>query len=165
MRKSALALVPLILVAAFATEGLYRRPSPNPIRPRDDNSSTSVTEPPGSASRSEQTTDQWASNLFFGVFSHDFGSVPFGTELKHRFKMKNIYAVPLQITGIRHSCGCLSFSTSHANRKPLPPGEEGWIDIEVDSRRITGYKKIKIYITVGREFNSTAGLDITVDVR
>jgi hypothetical protein len=31
------------------------------------------------------------------VVVHDFGTVPYGTTLNHRFPMTNIYKVPMQV--------------------------------------------------------------------
>src|SRR5262249_12966834 len=50
----------------------------------------------------------WADKLFPDGTSHDFGSVPRGTQLFYRFKMTNIYKVPLEIMATRTSCGCVS---------------------------------------------------------
>ncbi len=43
----------------------------------------------------------WAEKLFGGVTSHDFGNVPHGAQVKYSFKVKNIYAVPLEFTDVR----------------------------------------------------------------
>jgi hypothetical protein len=104
----------------------------------------------------------WGQKVFFGVTGHDFGTVPYGAQLKHRFKMRNIYAVPLELTQIRPSCGCLSFTPS---AKTLGPKEEGYIDIIMDGRRFKGPKLVHLYVTFGPQFVSTADLAITANTR
>jgi hypothetical protein len=104
----------------------------------------------------------WAQKVFFGVANHDFGTVPRGAQLKHRFKMKNIYAVPLEVTNIRSTCGCL---TATPNPKTLQPQQEGWIDVTMDGRRFTGHKTLTLYITVGPEYVSTAAIVISANAR
>ena len=50
----------------------------------------------------------WADKMFKGETTHDFGSVPRGAQLFHRFKITNIYAVRLEIVQVRTSCGCVT---------------------------------------------------------
>jgi hypothetical protein len=104
----------------------------------------------------------WAQKLFAGPASHDFGTCPHGAKLKHRFPMKNIYAVPLQITDLRTSCRCL---TATASKGTLKPQEEGYIDILMDAATFKGPKTITVYVTVGPEFVSTAALVISANAR
>lgn len=104
----------------------------------------------------------WAQKIFMGVSSHDFGTCPRGAQLKHRFKMKNIYAVPLHITNIRTSCGCM---TATPNKKILQPQEEGYVDIHMDGTRFTGQKSINLFVTVGPKFISTAVINVTANAR
>ena len=54
----------------------------------------------------------WADKLFGGVTAHDFGVVPRGAQLKHSFKITNIYKEPLEITQVRVSCDCLTATAS-----------------------------------------------------
>jgi hypothetical protein len=104
----------------------------------------------------------WAQKIFLGVTNHEFGNCPRGAQLKHRFVMRNIYAVPLEITGIRSSCGCLTYTPSTMK---LQPQEEGYIDINMDGRKFTGPKAIQLYITVGPQYISTAVIQVTANAR
>ncbi len=53
------------------------------------------------------TTPAWAQSAtwldkgFKGGTGHDFGSVPRGAELNHKFELTNIWAVPLEIVSVR----------------------------------------------------------------
>src|SRR2546423_15301678 len=79
----------------------------------------------------------WAEKMFKDGVSHDFGSVPRGAQLQHRFTMTNPYAVPLEVTITRISCGCV---TATATTKTLDPKGTGDIDVTMDARRFTGAK-------------------------
>src|SRR5262249_24853177 len=107
-------------------------------------------------------SEPWANKLFEGTTRHDFGTVPRGAQLKYSFKMRNIYKVPLEITNIRVSCGCL---TATPTVKVIQPGDTGSLDINMDGTRFTGYKPITIYVTVGPEYVSTAVLNVTANQR
>jgi hypothetical protein len=76
--------------------------------------------------------------------------------------MTNIYAVPLQITDTRVSCGCVTVTPS-AN--VLQPKQTGHIDVTMDARRFTGPKTVNILITVGPQFTSTATLQVSANSR
>jgi len=108
-------------------------------------------------------TGAWANKVFEakGSTSHDFGKVPRGTQVTHRFLLKNIYAVPIDITDTRVSCGCVTVT---ASGKTLQPNEEGHINVVLDTRRFSGPKAITIYVGVrGKGYSSTARLQVTGD--
>lgn len=107
-------------------------------------------------------TGAWADKLFGGDLSHDFGVVPRGAQLKHTFKITNIYKVPLDIGAIRVTCGCL---TAKAAVKTLQPQESTTLDIHMDATRFNGAKTIKIFVEVGPQYVSTATLTVTANAR
>src|SRR5688500_17063790 len=88
----------------------------------------------------------WANKLFKDQTSHDFGTVARGAQLYHRFPLTNIYAVPLEITNVRVSCGCL---TATPSAKVRGPREAGHIDVLMDTRRFNGQKAVTIHVSVG----------------
>jgi hypothetical protein len=104
----------------------------------------------------------WAEKLFQGVTAHDFGTVAHGAQLKYSFALKNIYAVPLEITNVRVTCGCL---TVRPSTKLLASGSTATLNMTMDARRFTGPKDIKVYVSVGPEFVSTAVLRVTANAR
>lgn len=106
--------------------------------------------------------DNWANKLFKGTTGHDFGSVPKGAQLYHRFTMTNIYAVPLEITNVRTSCGCVTPTTS---AQTLQPRETAYLDIKMDTRVFTGPRTVSVYVTVGPQFISTATLRVSANSR
>jgi len=109
-------------------------------------------------------TGAWADKMFKGNTSFDFGTVARGAQMTHSFPLTNIYAVPLEITDIRGSCSCLSFTSS---KKKLEPSEVGTIDINIDGRKLTDPKvySYTIYVTVGPQYVSTATLSLKVRPR
>jgi hypothetical protein len=107
-------------------------------------------------------SQSWADKMFGGTTSHDFGSVPRGAQLFHRFTMTNIYAVPLEIVSARTSCGCATVTPSV---KVLQPREKATIDVTMDAHRFTGPKTISVYVTVGPEYTSTATLQVSANSR
>ncbi|MCI0377408.1 MAG: DUF1573 domain-containing protein [Gemmataceae bacterium] len=104
----------------------------------------------------------WADKLFANQTTHDFGNVPRGAQLKHSFKITNIYKVPLEISNIRVTCGCLSV---RGHPRVLQPNESADFTINMDANRFTGPKTVRAYVTVGPEYVSTATLTLSANAR
>lgn len=119
----------------------------------------------GASSASAQSTD-WAAKMFVapkgGSTTHDFGMVPRGAQLYYRFPMMNIWQVPIEITSLRTSCGCVTASTATTLLKPR---EVGYLDVTMNAHRFTGAKSVTIYVTVGPEYISTASLQVSANSR
>jgi hypothetical protein len=103
----------------------------------------------------------WAEKMFKDA-SHDFGNVPRGAQLYHRFTITNIYAVTMEITDIKPGCTC---TTATPSKRVLAPRESATIDVSVDATRFTGPKTVDIKVSVGPEFISTAVLKVTANSR
>ncbi len=98
---------------------------------------------------------------------HDFGVVPQGTILTHRFEMENIYKVPIVIDGeLKPTCGCV---TVVGYSQKMDSREKGFIDIQMDSRKFgnngIGAKQVQIPVHFksagpGPVFMSTATLQL-----
>jgi hypothetical protein len=110
-----------------------------------------------SAAATAQGTS-WADKMFKGTTNHDFGGVPRGAQLYHRFPMTNIWAVPIEIMNVRVSCGCV---TATPTSQVLKPKETGYLDVLMDGRRFTGPKVVSIYLLVGPQYISTATLRVS----
>jgi hypothetical protein len=104
----------------------------------------------------------WADKMFGSDMTHDFGVVARGAQLKYSFKMTNIWKEPLQITEVKVSCGCLKAEPS---TKLLQPSETATLHISMDGRQFAGPKTIKIYVTVGPKYISTATLTVSANAR
>jgi hypothetical protein len=115
------------------------------------------------ATPSSAPAQAWAEKMFKDKdgkdnLTHNFGNVARGSQLYHRFKINNIYAVDMEITNVRTSCTCMTVTPSV---KVLKPREEGYIEIVMDTRRFTGAKTVSIHISVGPQFTSTAELKVS----
>jgi hypothetical protein len=110
-------------------------------------------------------TGAWADKIFLtggGQTSHDFGTVARGAQLVHSFPFTNIYTVPLEITNIRVTCGCV---TATPSTRVLKPQEKAQLQIVMDSRRFSGPKSVTVYVTVGPQYISTAAIRLTANAR
>lgn len=111
--------------------------------------------------------DGWANKMFQDggkvVTHHDFGTVPKGAVLAHRFPVTNIYSVPLQITHVSVSCGCVDLKPMNIANNTLQPRQTGFIDVTMDTRRFSGPKQVTAYVTVMNQqqnYFSTATLTV-----
>jgi hypothetical protein len=120
------------------------------------------------AGRAQEEPVPWAQKFFSKetpaprVVVHDFGTVPHGTTLVHRFPVTNIYQVPMQITEIRKSCGCVEAAPSAS---VLQARETGYVEVTMDARKFTGNKDVSVYVTFGPQFVSTATLMVKANSR
>jgi hypothetical protein len=104
----------------------------------------------------------WAEKMFDRKVTHEFGTVPRGAQLFHRFPITNIYAVRMEIVSVQSGCGCVS---AEASKRVLEPRETAYIDVNMDGRRFTGSKAVMVRVTVGPEFVSTAELRVSAFCR
>lgn len=79
-------------------------------------------------------------------FTHkdfDFGLIYQGEKVLHKFKFKNVGNSPLVISDVSATCGC---TVPTYSKKPLAPGEEGYIQVKFDSsgRRGMQHKSVTI---------------------
>jgi Protein of unknown function (DUF1573) len=108
------------------------------------------------------SADGWAEKMFKDGLTHDFGVVPRGAQLVHRFTITNIYAVRMEITGIKSGCGCVSASMA---KRVLESKESAVLEVRMDGKRFAGPKTVGVSVTVGPEFISTAELKVTANGR
>jgi len=104
----------------------------------------------------------WAEKMFKEGLTHDFGTVPRGAQLVHKFRMTNIYAVEMKITGIKSGCGCV---TATAEKEALAPRESTWLEVRMDGRRFAGAKEVGVRVTVGPNFISSAEVKVKANSR
>jgi len=118
--------------------------------------------------------EPWANKLFSAGTSKDFGTVAKGAQLKHTFKVTNIYKVPLEITKVQPGCGCVSVTDPagvdmvldlRKAVRVIEPSESIYLHINMDSRRFDGPKTVTISVTVGPHYISTAVLNVQATTR
>jgi hypothetical protein len=137
MRTGALAAFCFLLATLSLTAQ-----TPLPIQP-----GVSV-QPPGPQSPDQPAS--WAAKIFDkenGIIptGHNFGTVPKGAMLQHRFAVTNIYAVPLAIS-CEVSCNCVSVNP---RSQVLQPKQQGVLDITMDTMRFnTQQKSVNVNVRV-----------------
>ncbi|GAB3663721.1 hypothetical protein GCM10028791_39180 [Echinicola sediminis] len=80
----------------------------------------------------------------FPEMEHDFGSISQGKVIEHEFKFKNEGQAPLVISNIQASCGC---TTPDWSKKPIKPGEEGYVKVSFNSAGKSGAQSPTVTIT------------------
>lgn len=106
--------------------------------------------------------DDWAAKMFNGKLTHDFGTIPRGSERVHKFPITNIYAVRMEITSVKSGCGCV---TATPSKRVLEPRETAEIEVRMDAKRFTGPKTVGVRVHVGPEYVSSAELRVTATSR
>lgn len=91
---------------------------------------------------------------------HDFGTVIEGETVAHTYKIKNTGKSPLILADVIPTCGC---TVPDFSKKPIPPGEEGEIQIAFHSANQKGtVHKTIIVVTNGEEEKATISFDAQV---
>lgn len=82
----------------------------------------------------------------FGETVHDFGTVPRGSQLLHRFQWRNTTTQALELVEYQRSCGCTSVSISPHT---VEPGQLGFIDMHMDTKPFAGDKSVNLSLVFG----------------
>ena len=113
------------------------------------------------------TAQSWANKILGGTQETplvlDFGTIAKGTQLQKTYQMKNIYKVPLQITDIRVSCGCV---VAEPSSKTLEAGGVANL-VKMDGGRFDGPKTVNVHVTFGPgpQYISTASILVNANAR
>lgn len=91
----------------------------------------------------------------------DFGTVDEGEIVKHVFKFKNVGSEPLVISNCKGSCGC---TVPTWPKEPIPPGANGEINVEFNSRGKVGSQSKRVTVTANTNPTETF-LEIRGEVR
>ncbi len=87
---------------------------------------------------------KWAQALF-SESGHDFGPVPRGAIVRHKFILTNRLQEAINILDVRASCGCTS---GFASVGTVPPGQQAYIEAQMDTRNFTGMKATTLTVTL-----------------
>jgi hypothetical protein len=116
--------------------------------------------------RPATAADSWANKIFGGqpgaAVVQDFGVVAGGAQLQAKLRMTNIYKVPLEITHIEVSCGCVK---AEPDMKILQPNQTAELIINMDGTRFQGQKQVSVSVTFGPKFISTATILVKANAR
>jgi hypothetical protein len=100
----------------------------------------------------------WAESLFAETH-HDFGAVPRGSVVTHRFLLNNRTAEVVQLVDVHASCGCTS---GKILTPKVPPGTTGIVEAQMDTRNFVGLKPTKLFVTVVTESGKQAEVALAV---
>ncbi|MBN2667785.1 MAG: DUF1573 domain-containing protein [Bacteroidales bacterium] len=92
-------------------------------------------------------------NLPVFKFDHtdfDFGLIFEGEKVMHKFKFSNVGKTDLVISDVTASCGC---TVPKYSRKPVKPGDEGFIEVEFDSSGRKGQQHKTVTIVANTQPN------------
>jgi len=89
----------------------------------------------GGCMRSAPRTARQPPQIVFEETSVDFGRVPRGTVVEHRFAVRNAGGLRLTIDNLRSACGCVA---AVAPAPMLRPGATGTLDVRYDTSRDAG---------------------------
>ena len=104
---------------------------------------------------------QGKATIEFERITHDYGTFKEESGPQtYTFKFKNKGNVPLILNNVQPSCGC---TTPEWIRKPIPPGEEGYIKVSYDPKGRPGSFNKSIRVISNAE-NSTVNLFIKGEV-
>ena len=104
----------------------------------DENLSTDVIE--NSASADENSSKEEQPRIVFEKTEHDFGKVIDGEIVSYSFQFTNKGDADLVITSVDPDCGC---TVADYPEEPIEPGEEGYIDVQFDSKHRQGFNHKK----------------------
>lgn len=101
---------------------------------QQDTISTDVINNPSSAEG--KTSKKGQPQIEFSSKEHDFGKVINGEIVRYNFEFTNTGGSDLVITSVNADCGC---TVAEYSRKPVKPGEKGYINIQFDSNNRKGF--------------------------
>ena len=96
----------------------------------------------------------------FGAVEHDFGQVKEGEKVVCTYEVVNTGKVDLLIHDVKVSCGC---TTPKYDKKPIPPGKKGYIEVSFDTKNRPGMQR-KSLVAVANTEPSNNVLTFTCEV-
>ena len=90
--------------------------------------------------------------------SYDFGVMPYGANVSHKFIFQNISKQKICIREVKTSCGC---TTPDYSTDPVKPGRKGSVTAKYDSKRPGKFTKtMTVLVSDGEEVVLTINGDI-----
>ncbi|WP_417392630.1 DUF1573 domain-containing protein [Gimesia sp.] len=112
-------------------------------------------------SNSSSFGQEWAEKMF-EKDKIDFGVIARGSDAQYRLKIKNIYPSPVHISNVRTTCGC---SAAEPSKNILESGEEGYIQVKMDTARFQRRKDSNVIITIDAPQYAEVRIPITAYIR
>jgi hypothetical protein len=116
----------------------------------DDNTqlSSDLVNNPNSAQANADTS--MLPKMTFDHLNFDFGLIFQGEQVVHKFKFKNTGKTDLLISNVSATCGCTIPSYS---RKPIKPGDSGYIEVKFDSEGRHGQQHKSVIVLANTQPN------------
>lgn len=93
--------------------------------------------------REDKAKEMPRTRISFDDTKHDFGKIKEGQKVSHSYHFKNTGENPLLITKAVASCGC---TVPSYPKEPIPPGGEGDILVEFNSKNRPGMQRKNVMI-------------------
>ncbi len=103
-------------------------------------------------SANDPDPDTPKTSMEFAEMTHDFGDINEGDKVNHVFTFKNTGNEPLIISSAKGSCGC---TVPQWPKEPIPPGGDGEIKVEFNSKNKPGKQTKTVTIHANTDPNPT----------
>jgi hypothetical protein len=104
---------------------------------------------------------EWAEKMF-NTLNHDFGTVARGADTVYKFEITNLYKEPMNISGVRSSCGCTSPSVENPIIKSH---EKAYIVARFNTRTHVGQKGATLTVTLAPPYAAEVQLHVHGNIR
>jgi hypothetical protein len=154
LKISVLALLVVGFFASCANDSSVREEAANSVDGTEANAAVTPNMSEGEAALNNQKAEEPAAptgpttSVEFMETEFDFGKVDQGEAVQHTYKFKNTGSEPLIISSAKGSCGCTVPSWP---KEPIPPGEEGEILVQFDSKGKRNKQNKKVTITANTD--------------
>jgi len=104
---------------------------------------------------------EWADKMF-NKQDHDFGTVARGAETIYRFEITNIYKQPMQITGVRSSCGC---TTPTIENPTIKTHEKAFIVAKFNTHTFVGRHGATLTVSLAPPYQAEVQVRVHGNIR
>lgn len=104
---------------------------------------------------------EWAEKMF-NTLEHDFGTVARGADTVYRFEITNLYKQPMNILGVRSSCGCTSPTIENNTIKTY---EKAYLVAKFNTHRFTGLHGATLTVSFGAPFPAEVQVRVHGNIR
>lgn len=107
------------------------------------------------------SAQEWVKAMFAET-SHDFGTVPRGSDAVFEFKFTNKYEEDIHVASVRSSCGC---TTPRIKKADLKTYEEGTIICEFNTKSFVGSKAAVVTVVFNKPYYGEMQLQVKGNIR
>ncbi|MDC0934864.1 DUF1573 domain-containing protein [Pirellulales bacterium] len=107
------------------------------------------------------SAQEWAQKMFKEL-SHDFGTVARGADTVYKFEITNLYKQPMNIVGVRTSCGC---TTPTIENNVFKTHDKAYIVARFNTHSHLGEKSATLTVTFGAPYPAEVQLRVRGNIR